>query len=75
MKIRIEYCGIWNYEPKASSLEEEIKNVYSDAQIICERSDGGVFEIELNGELIFSKFKLSRFPDDGEILEKIKSKL
>ena len=31
-------------------------------------SSGGVFEIEYNGKLIFSKKKLDRFPEDGEIL-------
>lgn len=75
MKIKIEYCGMWNYEPRASSLEEEIKNVYSDAKIELIRSSGGVFEIFVDDKLIFSKYNLSRFPDDGEILERIKSSL
>jgi selenoprotein W-related protein len=30
-------------------------------------SGGGVFEVQLNGELIFSKKELKRFPRDGEI--------
>lgn len=29
---------------------------------------GGVFEVMLDGVLIFSKKKLERFPDEGEIL-------
>jgi selT/selW/selH-like putative selenoprotein len=37
-------------------------------------SGGGVFEVELDGELIFSKKKLNRFPDDGEILKLAKGK-
>jgi selenoprotein W-related protein len=28
---------------------------------------GGVFEVQLNGDLIFSKKELGRFPEDGEI--------
>jgi selT/selW/selH-like putative selenoprotein len=28
---------------------------------------GGVFEVVVNGKEIFSKAKLNRFPDDGEI--------
>jgi selenoprotein W-related protein len=31
------------------------------------RGSGGVFEIELDGKLIFSKKKLGRFPEDGEV--------
>jgi len=32
-------------------------------------SDGGVFEVELNDQLIFSKKNLERFPKDNEIIE------
>ena len=67
MKISIEYCAVWNYLPKASSLEVELKNNFPQANISLISSGGGVFEIFLNGNLIFSKKALNRFPDDGEI--------
>jgi selenoprotein W-related protein len=35
-------------------------------------SSGGVFEIEYGGNLVFSKKKLGRFPDQGEVLGLIK---
>jgi selenoprotein W-related protein len=35
-------------------------------------SSGGVFEIEYGGTLVFSKKKLGRFPDQGEVLGLIK---
>ena len=31
-------------------------------------SGGGVFEIRKEGELVFSKKALDRFPEDGEVL-------
>jgi selT/selW/selH-like putative selenoprotein len=31
-------------------------------------SSGGVFEVTLNGSLIFSKKQLGRVPNDGEIV-------
>ena len=31
-------------------------------------SSGGVFEVTLNGSLIFSKKQLGRFPEKGEIV-------
>ena len=34
-------------------------------------SGGGVFEVSLDGRLIFSKKKLGRFPEDEEILKLI----
>jgi len=67
MKISIEYCAMWNYLPQASSLEVELKNNFPQADISLISSGGGVFEISLNGNLIFSKKALNRFPEDGEI--------
>ena len=31
-------------------------------------SSGGVFEVELDSTLIFSKKELGRFPEEGEII-------
>ena len=75
MKISIEYCAMWNYLPKASSLEVELKNNFPQADISLISSGGGVFEISLNGDLIFSKKALNRFPEDGEIKKLIMDRL
>ena len=67
MKISIEYCSVWNYLPRASSLEQHLKAKYNGTAIELISSGGGVFEVTLENELIFSKKSLGRFPDDGEI--------
>ncbi|RQW05855.1 MAG: SelT/SelW/SelH family protein [Calditrichaeota bacterium] len=38
------------------------------------KSGGGVFEIEVDGELIFSKKKEYRFPEHQEIIELVRSR-
>lgn len=38
-------------------------------------SSGGVFEVNLGDELIFSKKELDRFPEDNEVEDIIKEKL
>lgn len=48
-------------------MEAHLKTKYNEADIKLVSSGGGVFEITLNDELIFSKKALARFPDDGEI--------
>ena len=35
---------------------------------------GGIFEVYLNDELVFSKVELGRFPDEGEVLELLQGK-
>jgi len=37
-------------------------------------ADGGVFEVSLDGKLMFSKAKLGRFPEDGEVLKLLKDR-
>ena len=67
MKISIEYCAMWNYLPRASSLEVELTKDFPEADVSLISSGGGVFEISLDEDLIFSKKSLNRFPEDGEI--------
>ena len=72
MNIRIEYCVVWNYEPKALSLREEIGLAFSDVMAGHVSGDRGAFEVYVNEQLIFSKLQLDRFPKDGEIVQLIR---
>lgn len=72
MQINIIYCNQWSYRPKATRAVDEIASVYPDANITGVASFGGVFDIEINGEVIFSKDKELRFPIEGELIKRIK---
>ncbi len=67
MNITIEYCTQWNYEPRALSLRDELLGLFDVEQVELIESSGGVFEITVNGDLIFSKKELGRFPNLNEI--------
>ncbi|NLP01185.1 MAG: SelT/SelW/SelH family protein [Fibrobacter sp.] len=47
-------------------MAEEIKQKFGYRYELVQ-SSGGVFEVEVDGRLIFSKKKLGRFPEPGEI--------
>lgn len=36
-------------------------------------SDGGRFEVEVDGELIYSKLQTGSFPDEAEVIDSIRS--
>ncbi len=38
------------------------------------KKGGGIFEVYLDDDLIFSKQELGRFPNDGEVLALLKEK-
>lgn len=67
-KAKITFCGSWGYRPKAAGLADELKQKYGiESELV--QSSGGVFEVEVDSKLIFSKQKLGRFPNDGEIVK------
>ena len=47
-------------------MGDELKNKFG-AEVELKASDGGVFEVVVEGELLFSKKGLNRVPEDGEI--------
>lgn len=41
--------------------------------VLLNPSSGGVFEVTVNGEQIYSKLATGKFPDRQEIIEKMES--
>ena len=79
MDIRITYCGIWNYLPKAQVVSIELRNNFKDVNIELIKGSSGVFDVMLMGDsyntadrLVFSKHIKGRFPFEGEITKLLK---
>ncbi len=53
----------------AAELE---KTLGADVELI--RGDGGIFDVEVDGQLVFSKKKVGRFPNPGEVVKLIREK-
>jgi selT/selW/selH-like putative selenoprotein len=53
-------------------LEEELRSRFG-AHIELIAGVGGVYEVMVDGKEVFSKAKLNRFPEDGEIVTLIES--
>ena len=77
MKISIEYCMEWNYEPRALSLRDdlvdEFSTMFDQFNVELIQSSGGVFEVMVNDHLqVFSKRQVGRFPNSSyEIIKTI----
>ena len=71
MNIKIYYCVVWNYKPSAVSLAAELKASFG---VFPELLSGekGDFEVIVDGKTVFSKKKLSRFPEPGEVTETLR---
>ena len=77
MEIKLEFCVVWNYTPRAVSTIEDILEIYGNkvTSINLIPSGGGVFEFHLYDNLLFSKKELGRHTEDGEILKLIEEAL
>jgi len=72
MDIKINYCSVWNYKPRAASLAETIKKEFGISPELVPGSKG-VYDIILDKKTIFSKHQAKRFPDNDEIIALIKT--
>ena len=59
--------------PNAAGLAAELKESLSVESKLVEGSNG-VFEVMVDGELVFSKKATNRFPDDGEVERLIRAR-
>ena len=77
MKISIEYCMEWNYEPRALSLRDDLVDefytAFDEFNVELIQSSGGVFEVMVNDHLqVFSKKQTGRFPNSSyEVIKTI----
>ena len=54
-------------------MAERIKDRYSVESTLIE-GGGGIFDVKLDSELIFSKHEMDRFPEGDEVLDAIASR-
>ena len=69
MKIHIEYCVKWNYDPEFERVSNIIKELNPQVEVRGneESPRTGAFEVTINDQLIYSKFDSGTFPNESEI--------
>ncbi len=48
-------------------MAAEVKEVYPDAEVKLIEASGGLFEVTVDGNLVFSKRTLGRHAEEGEV--------
>ena len=75
--IKVVYCADCGYWPRTSwmlgELMTDIQHLVSDVKLIPDTK--GLFEWSVDGELVFSKAAMGRFPDMDELRELIYARL
>jgi len=71
--LKVEYCGAWGYEPRYQELARVVKAEFPDAVVSGFVGRSSSFEIEINGQLIFSKFETGGFPYEDDVMNAVQS--
>ena len=55
-------------------MAAELKQIWAETDVRLIPSSGGVFEVKVDGDLIFSKKALRRHAEPGEVVRLIKAR-
>jgi len=76
INIKITYCEECFFKPRAEKLREFLKEEFGkNVNVSLEAGPGGVFDVRIKGDLIFSMHKEMRYPTQSEIKDKIQEEL
>lgn len=79
LDVKITYCAPCKYTERVMALtseilsERELEFYIGNWTLVPDK--GGKFEVEVNGELVFSKLQLERHAEPGEVRAAIVAKL
>ena len=76
-RLEIEYCtqcrwllrGAWMAQELLTTFEKEL------GEVVLIPGEGGVFEIRLEGETIFSREQEGRFPESKELKQLVRDRI
>lgn len=68
-QVAVEFCELGNYRRVAQKLAADLASEFPGQRVHCSLrpSSGGVFEVSVNGTVVFSKRATRRLPGSDEI--------
>ena len=73
----IEDCSQCRFILRASWLSQELLTTFADelGEVALRPGTGGIFEVRLNGELLWNKKEAGRFPEPKEIKQLVRDRV
>jgi selenoprotein W-related protein len=75
--LEIEYCTQCRWLLRAAWLAQELLTTFDTdiKSLSLVPGTGGIFEVRLNGEVIFSRKEASRFPESKELKQLVRDRI
>lgn len=76
-RVSILYCSQCNWMLRAAWLAQELLTTFGQdlAEVALQPGTGGIMEIRLDDELIFSRQEAGRFPESKELKQLIRDRI
>ena len=76
-RLEIKYCTQCRWLLRAAWMAQEVLTTFETelGEVALVPGTGGVFDINLNGELIYSRKEAGRFPESKELKQLIRDRI
>ncbi|WP_188812231.1 SelT/SelW/SelH family protein [Hymenobacter cavernae] len=76
-RVEITYCTQCRWLLRAAWMAQELLTTFDTelGEVALVPGTGGIFEVRLNDELIFSRKEASRFPESKELKQLIRDRI
>lgn len=76
-KVEIEYCTQCRFILRAGWMAQELLMTFGDelGAVALVPGTGGIFEVRLDGETLFSRREQGRFPESKELKQLIRDRI
>ncbi len=76
-RLEIEYCARCNFLLRAAWLAQELLTTFAEelGEVALQPGTGGIFEIRLESEVLWSRQTEGRFPEAKEIKQRLRDRI
>jgi len=76
-RVEIQYCTQCRWLLRAAWLAQELLTTFENelGEVALVPGTGGVFEVKVDGEVIFSREKEGRFPESKELKQLVRDRV
>jgi len=76
-RVEIEYCSQCRFILRASWFAQELLSTFGNdlGEVALIPGTGGIFEIRLNGEVLWNKKQQGRYPEPKDIKQLIRDRI
>jgi selenoprotein W-related protein len=76
-RIEVEYCTQCRWLLRAAWIAQELLSTFSEdlGEVALIPGKGGVFEVRLAGDVLFSRATEKRFPEAAELKQRVRDRI